>query len=602
RLDPGVSAVEQNAVRPLAAGPFADRAADRMLSSAPRTGGAGVVIGVVDTGLAPESPLFAQVRRGGSDGNFSGSCVTGQGWDATDCTNKVVGARWFVSGFGEAAVRATSALSPRDTDGHGTQMASIAAGNAEVPVRVAGERLGRFGGMAPQAKLAIYKACWSAPDPDDDGCATADLVTAIDQATRDGVDVLSLSVGGPAELDIVELALLGAVEDGIVVAAAAGNAGPDVAAAHPSPWVTTVGGLTGEPRRGAVVLPSGRRLAGAMLSRRGLSARRAVLASNAAATDALRRDARVCAPGGLDAARVAGAIVICERGRVGRVDKSEAVALADGAGMVLVNVRRNTVDADVHRVPTIHLAAGPGRRLVRWATTHPEGRLRLRPTDDRAGRVRVARFSGAGDIASGLLKPDVVAPATGVLGGVPGGQGNGWDFVTGTSAATAYTAGVAATLLAADGRSAAEVRSALVTTADPVRGTPALLSGSGQVRPRTAAAPGLAYVVDPRDYRAWLEGRRTTINTPSIVLSGGLVSASRTITSMSRRTTTFIASTTGFRTPVRLSATSATLAPGEALRFTLSIDAPDVGRLDEGSIVWRGSDGSVTRIPVVIAR
>ena len=62
-------------------------------------------------------------------------------------------------------MRATTSLSPLDDDGHGTQMAALAAGNAGVPVRVGGERLGRFGGQAPDARLAVYKACWSAPTP-----------------------------------------------------------------------------------------------------------------------------------------------------------------------------------------------------------------------------------------------------------------------------------------------------------------------------------------------------------------------------------------------------------------------------------------------------
>ena len=74
-------------------------------------------------------------------------------------------------------------------------MASIAAGNAQVSVQVNDQRLGSYGGVAPQARVAAYKACWTAPDPADDGCSTADLVTAVDTAVRDRVDVLNLSVG-----------------------------------------------------------------------------------------------------------------------------------------------------------------------------------------------------------------------------------------------------------------------------------------------------------------------------------------------------------------------------------------------------------------------
>ena len=137
--------------------------------------------------------------------------------------------------------------------------------------------MGRYGGMAPQARIAVYKACWGAPDPADDGCATADLVTAIDRASGDGVDVISLAVGGPAEIDTVERALLGAAEADIVVAAAAGNTGTREYAAHPSPWVTTVGGATGRPRLGRVVATGGPRLEGAMVSTRSVRPSRLVV-------------------------------------------------------------------------------------------------------------------------------------------------------------------------------------------------------------------------------------------------------------------------------------------------------------------------------------
>ncbi|MDQ4053252.1 MAG: S8 family serine peptidase, partial [Actinomycetota bacterium] len=244
---PEVALVEPNEVRPLAAaGP------ERLAAigpGGPGQGGAGTVIGVVDSGIAPESRLFADVPHlGQQPDDFHGTCADGEGWDPDTCNGKLLAAEWFVDGFGADQLRATALLSPLDTDGHGTQMASIAAGNADVAVRVPGQSLGQslgsFGGMAPQARLAIYKACWEAPDPADDGCATADLVTAIDRATSDGVDVLSLSVGGPSEFDTVERALLGAAEADVVVVAAAGNEGRAAYAGHPGPWVTTVGGTT----------------------------------------------------------------------------------------------------------------------------------------------------------------------------------------------------------------------------------------------------------------------------------------------------------------------------------------------------------------------
>ncbi|MGB0101265.1 MAG: S8 family serine peptidase, partial [Nocardioides sp.] len=253
--NPAVALVEKDSVRTLSGA--ADQAGAIPGQPARTTGGAGVVIGVVDSGLAPEAPVFSAVADLGRPArDFRGECVTGDGWTVEDCSEKVVGARWFVDGFGEDQIRSGESLSARDENGHGTQVASVAAGNAGITARVGSQRFGTYAGVAPQARLAVYKACWTAPDPADDGCSTADLVSAVDSATADGVDVLNLSVGGPAEFDSLERALLGAAESGIAVVAAAGN-GADRTAAHPSPWVTTVGAAAGPIREGQARLRGG---------------------------------------------------------------------------------------------------------------------------------------------------------------------------------------------------------------------------------------------------------------------------------------------------------------------------------------------------------
>ncbi|HET9421053.1 MAG TPA: S8 family serine peptidase [Nocardioides sp.] len=591
-----VALVEPNQIRRVAG---AERAEPAIGLKGPRRGGAGTVVGVIDTGLAPEHPLFAAaVPLGKEPRDFSGTCEAGDGWDADDCDDKVVGARWFVEGFGEHNVRSTAYLSPRDSDGHGTQIASIAAGNAGVPVRVNGEPMGRYGGMAPQARIAVYKACWGAPDPADDGCATADLVTAIDRASGDGVDVISLAVGGPAEIDTVERALLGAAEADIVVAAAAGNAGTRAYAAHPSPWVTTVGGTTGRPRLGRVVATGGPRLEGAMVSTRTVRPSRLVLSERVRARGASRDEARVCAPDSLDARRVAGAIVLCQRGSVGRVDKSRTVRLADGAGMVLVNVSPGSVSADFHGVPTVHLTDDQGRALRRWAARHPAARVALRPVGVIREPRSVARWSSPGSPLVGVLKPDVVAPAAGVLGAVPGPEA--WDFVTGTSAAAAYTAGAAATLLARTGWPATTVRSALATTAAPLPGD-VLHSGTGRLRPDAAVRPGLVYEIDSDDYRSWLSGRRRELNTPSVLLVDGERRTRRTITNILGRARYFSSSAVGFRRDVSVRPAAVRLGPGESATFVIRV-RDSAARSDDGRVVWRGATGTVTSIPVQISR
>ena len=222
---PGVASVEADSIRPMAG--RTSFAAVRGAAASPRLrGGAGVVIGVVDSGIAPESPAFAEVPGLGVDPEgFAGACAEGDGWAANDCTRKIVGARWYVGGFGADRVRSSESLSPRDALGHGTQVSSVAAGNAGVSVRVDDRDAGFFGGVAPQARVAAYKACWGAPDPADDGCSTADVVSAVDAAVADGVDVLSLALAGGELIDTLQVALLGAAEADVVVIGASGNSG-----------------------------------------------------------------------------------------------------------------------------------------------------------------------------------------------------------------------------------------------------------------------------------------------------------------------------------------------------------------------------------------
>lgn len=602
---PAVALVEKNSVRHLA-GSISGQVVGA--GNTRRHGGAGVVIGVVDSGIHPESPLFADVPGlGRASTRFTGQCEAGQGWDAGTCNRKLVGANWFVEGFGADRLRASSSLSARDDDGHGTQMASIAAGNGGISVRVHDQRLGSYGGVAPQARLAVYKACWSAPDPDDDGCATADVVSAIDQATRDGVDVLNLSVGGAPDYDTVERALLGAAEAGIVVTAAAGNGGRHSFASHPGPWVTTVGGTTGAVRRGRVVLSSGPRLEGAMVSDRSVGPAPLVIGADARAPGATRAASRVCTPGSLDASRVAGAIVLCERGVVGRVDKSAAVRRADGIGMVLANVKAGSVDADFHSVPTVHLDRIDAGAVRRWARAHPGGRVRLTPLGLDRPAPRVVGWSSSGDPSAATLKPDLLAPAVGVLGAVPpGARDSRWDFVSGTSAATAYTSGAAALLLRRRGWSATAVRSALVTTALPVLGHDSVLrTGAGQARPERALRPGLVYAVPPTDYRQWLDGDLVgDLNTTSLLLSGATSTATRTITNIGRRATYFSSAATGFANHrVLVTPAAVRLGPGESVTYTVQVTRPAGPQsLDDGWITWRSAHGSSTRIPALITR
>lgn len=610
RARPDVSLVEPNDVRRLTAAPITGRRLDGHRQ--PGTGdGRDTVIGLVDTGIWPESPLFAPSPALGRTG-FGGTCQPGQQWSADQCSAKLVGARWFVDGFGADRLRSSSYLSPRDDSGHGTQIASIAGGNARVDITVRGERLGRFAGVAPRARLAVYKACWSAPDPADDGCATADVVTAIDRATADGVDVLNLPIDAADEpssgFDTVDRALLGAAEADIVAVTAAGNDGRSSYAAHAVPWATTVGAATAPQPRGVLRLGArGPRLHGAMTDRRPIRGARLVRGADVPAADATRTAARLCVPGSLDAGKVAGRIVVCDRGRIGRVDKSAAVARADGAGMVLVNNRpAQALDTDLHSVPTLQVRASDRARLHRWLDRHPAGPVTLRPTRDSRPAAGAAAWSAGGDPREAWVKPDLIAPGVGLLAARPIG-GLSWGYLSGTSGASALVAGEAASLRGSYPRwTAAEVRSALATSAGTAGQSP-LRQGAGVLDPAAATEPGLLFDTSPARYRGLLDGdvAGAWLNSPSLRFDSSRLKLGRSVRALGPGRSVWSVRVEGLG-GVKVSVAPAvlTMRPGQVARFRMQVFPDAQGRLPaaEGAVVWTARDGRTVRVPVVTGR
>ena len=585
--------------------------------------GRGVVVGVVDTGIWPESPSFgglAQMSPGTAAGlpGFHGACAPAEEWTVDQCTDKVVSARWFLKGFGEENVASQEYLSARDATGHGSHVASTAAGNYGVRVQIDGQRFGVTSGMAPAAHLAIYKACWTAPDPADDGCSTADTVAAVDHAVADGVDVLNYSVSGSEEQDdSVERAFLGAASAGVFVAASAGNRGAvPGSVGHVAPWVTTVGASTHHVFQGAVRLGDGTSFVGAMVSDRAVRSTGLVLGSGVAAPGATPRAAARCQAGTLDALEAQGKIVVCDRGGGARVDKSAAVADAGGAGMVLANTRAQGVDADVHAVPTVHLDAAQAAAVKAYAR---RGGGRATATIDPSGRddapvPAIAHFSGRGPArAAGgdVLKPDLTAPGVSVLGAVapPSNSDRAWDLVSGTSTSAPHVAGLAAFVSGVHRDwSPARIKSAMMTTAYDLHGRHnPLVEGAGHVNPVAFLDPGLVFDTEPSVWQGVAAGRvpARTVNTPSLAI-GDLVGRGtvvRRVTNVSNRREVYSVRLRGLA-GVDIQAFPATiaLAPGQSRTVQLRVTARPSATVDRqvtGWLVWQGERHRV-RIPVTV--
>ena len=621
-----VALVERSVIRRTDSGPSASHGLDSDLGAwaqqgGPARAGRGTVIGVVDTGIWPDNPSFAglpQQRTGRSPGlpGFHGACPAGAQWGPDDCNDKVVSAQWFVRGFGADRLASSEFLSPRDSTGHGSHAASTAAGEHDVRVTIDEQAFATGSGTAPAARLSVYKACWTAPDPEDDGCTTADTVAAIDQAVADGVDVISYSVSGSSDpADTVGRAFLGAAAAGVFVAASAGNDGPAPGSVvNASPWVTTVAASTHSVRHGAVVLGNGVSLVGGMAGDRPVPSGAVVRAVEAPAPGASVDDARLCEPGSLDASAVEDKVVVCERGRIPRTDKSAAVLMAGGRAMVLVNTGPDTVDADLHSVPTVHLGSQDGQALMRYL--RDEGQAATvalgAEASDGAPVPAMASFSGRGPLVPGdLLKPDVAAPGVGSVGAVapPSSSGRLWDLLSGTSVSTSYVAGLAALLATVHPTwSPSRIKSAMMTTADDLEGTAGpFAEGSGRVDPTSFADPGLVLDSRPSQWRRFADGELAgqDLNLPSVAVSelDGRTSVVRRLTNVARKTETYHAAVTGLSgIDVRVRPALITLRPGESRRvrvqLTATASAP-VGEFARGRLTWTGLTHQV-RIPVVV--
>ena len=445
--------------------------------------GEDIIIGVVDSGIWPESMSFSD--RTGTNGNgtkggkldyhqipgWHGKCTPGEEFNASDCNQKLIGAQYFNEGYGGNAGidddRPWEFNSPRDYNGHGTHTSSTAGGNNGVSAEVSGIDLGTISGMAPRARISMYKALWSNEDGSQASGFTVDLVAAIDQAVADGVDVINYSISGSTTAfdTAASISFLFASDAGIFVAASAGNDGPDESTvAHNSPWITTVAAGTHDRYyAGTVTLGDGNEYNGASIDSRGAGPADLIYAGDAG--DAL------CAIGSLDPAMVTGKIVVCDRGIYARVDKSYAVMEAGGIGMVLANVTPSSINADLHYVPTVHVDEVAGAAIRAYAQTDGATATLTGGILEEVEAPEVAAFSSRGPALAGagdILKPDIMAPGVDILAAVapPGNNGRMFDFYSGTSMASPHIAGIAALIKEAHPDwTPMMVKSALMTTA-----------------------------------------------------------------------------------------------------------------------------------------
>uniref|UniRef100_A0ACD5UEF6 Uncharacterized protein n=1 Tax=Avena sativa TaxID=4498 RepID=A0ACD5UEF6_AVESA len=492
--------------------------------------GEGIIIGVLDDGIYAGHPSFDDAGMKPPPEKWNGRCD----FNNTVCNNKLIGARSFFESAKWKWKGLDDPVLPINEGQHGTHTSSTAAGAFVPGANISGNGVGTAAGMAPRAHIAFYQVCF-----EQKGCDRDDILAAIDDAIEDGVDILSLSLGGTAGADFsedpVSLGGYTAALNGVFVSTAAGNIGPNPATlANGAPWLLTVGASTTDRRFAATVkLGSDDELDGESLSEpKDYGKEMRPLVRDVG-------DGKCTSESVLTAQNITGKIIICESGGVISTAKAKIVLKAGGFGMIIVapEVFGPVIVPRPHVLPTVQVPYVAGQKIKAYIQDEREAKASLlfKGTElDTPRSPMMAPFSSRGpNVESrGILKPDIIGPGVNVLAGVPGvvemvlepnAEMPKFDIKSGTSMSCPHLSGIAALLKNAHPTwSSASIKSALMTTAETndntkkpisdVDGTQAtyFATGAGHVNPKKAMDPGLVYNLTAADYIPYLCGLNYT--------------------------------------------------------------------------------------------
>ncbi|MGJ4730046.1 S8 family serine peptidase [Luteimonas sp. SDU101] len=518
--------------------------------------GEGIVFGILDSGINFGSPSFDAVDPVDGHvhanplgvGNYLGSCAAG-GIDEGRCNDKLIGGYDFVCAApgntcGAANIREEPGFG--DSNGHGSHVASTAAGNRR-DVELLGN-VRRISGVAPRANIVAFDICYTNTATGQGLCPNVSAVAAVNQAIADGVvDVINYSIGGGASpwSEAVSLAFLNAVEAGIYIAASAGNSGPAPnTLGHVEPWVSST--ASAQHGRGDFVVVL--QVTGPQPVPEALSTIEMSPGSNGVSQEAaIPGDTPLVVSPGIDspddacnaypAGSFAGAIAVVRRGSCSFSIKVDNAAAAGAVAVVIAN---NAAGGIIPSVPATTVPAfgilqedgdalrdfAAGNEAVTAGVPYPAIVLENQPDV-------LAASSSRGPAGSfDLLKPDVTAPGVRILAAVAGTTITGFEndvgLYNGTSMASPHQAGSAGLVRQVrPGWTPPEIKSALAMTADRTvlledGTTPANphAGGSGRIRVDRAVAAGLVLHETAANYSAAnpaTGGDPATLNQPNMI-------------------------------------------------------------------------------------
>ncbi|XP_038725533.1 subtilisin-like protease SBT1.5 [Tripterygium wilfordii] len=486
--------------------------------------GSNVIIGMFDSGIWPERPSFSDEGLGPIPSRWRGVCEEGERFPVNLCNKKLIGARYFTFGyFASLPMFNNTIKSARDLDSHGTHTSSIAAGRSIKNASFLSFAKGDAAGMAPNARIAVYKVCWP------HGCYSSDVLAGFDKAVEDGVDVISMSFGsdsGPGDQYAVTIGAFSAMERGIVVSASAGNSGPGPESVqNVAPWIITIGASTIDRSFPSdLVFDDGTVVAGSSLYDGNVSVTKLPVIHARDATKSVSN----CFVDSLIEDLVRGKIVVCSGGGNSVGEKEMEVKRAGGAGIVVLGGSPDYafltpglfVTNTQAQEALLRYMYENSSRILRGTMVFRGTQIGVKPAP------MVADFSSRGpsSVSMYVMKPDVIAPGVEILGAWPDEisptklpldpRRTEFSIVSGTSMACPHVSGIAVLLKGAHPNwSPAMIKSALMTTAygldqdgHPLvdnlsyKATDPLSTGAGHVDPERANDPGLVYDIAVDDY------------------------------------------------------------------------------------------------------
>ncbi|CAJ2663135.1 unnamed protein product [Trifolium pratense] len=484
--------------------------------------GKDVIVGLIDTGVWPESESFKDNGIANIPSKWKGKCENSIHFNSSLCNKKLIGAKFFNKGILAKYPNITLGLnSTRDTEGHGTHTSSTAAGSRVDEASFFGYAAGKASGIASNSRVSMYKAIWEG------GLLSSDVIAAIDAAISDGVDVLSLSFGldeVPLYEDPVAIATFAAMEKSVFVTTSAGNEGPKLKTLHNgTPWVITVAaGTMDRTFHGTLTLGNGNKITGLSLYVGTFPTHNVPivfmgLCDNVKELKKAKKKIVVCEEKNgtnihdqvyyLDVAKVFGAVLISNVSSTYYSQNSFATIIVDPMFGEIIKAYIKSYYNSNHATSVANMS-------------FMETGFGVKPTP------RVSSYSSRGPSYSCpfVLKPDITAPGTSILAAWPTNVPvlelksqtffSKFNIISGTSMACPHVAGVAALIKGAHRDwSPAAIRSAIMTTSDIFdntneqikdigtgdKSTPFAL-GAGHVNPNRALDPGLVYDVGVQDY------------------------------------------------------------------------------------------------------